>query len=566
MTIASNFVSLSPVCPGLITYPAKIIVLASTERLFEPMAIGSPKHGGTSRRSAELPPLPVNADASISKAGSKRDSKASQYTQSTLDLSPTTRTRADPAMDLDNLSMQMLEVDLNENDVREFQEEFPDLATIVENYEPANRAQVEAILAEVALAIEGCPEELVEALLITVGTRKLLVAALLNFIADPEIPHQLRVDLLRIITDLVGSEGPSQTTVVEEGAIAKLVSVVESCDPSASTLDIEDLAIWALATMAGTSTSWRDEILATNAVQHVLRVCNNYCEQSHDPLVLSTIALFVHQACTGPEDPPDWLVVEQFMPVIGDFVFSADPETVEHVCWAMENLTSHTPAAIDAVVHAKNLVARLVELVVEDYPEVQLPALRTLGNITLGTEAQTQAVIDAQLLPELQVLLHHPDPAIRKDGCWAISNICAGTSNQIQAVIEAQLFPQVTGLLTYGDYPTKKAALWAVGNLCIEGRATKVQLERIVTLPMVRAVSRLSIGDNGDEFTMVMEALEVLQALLTTHRETKPMVERSGLDYLYACLAIDCTPVAEKAATIISTFFEKDLPLPPRQL
>ena len=42
----------------------------------------------------------------------------------------------------------------------------------------------------------------------------------------------------------------------------------------------------------------------------------------------------------------------------------------------------------------------------------KFPALRTLGNIMTGTEAQTQAVLDGGILPHLHKLMEHSHPPI----------------------------------------------------------------------------------------------------------------------------------------------------------
>ena len=45
-------------------------------------------------------------------------------------------------------------------------------------------------------------------------------------------------------------------------------------------------------------------------------------------------------------------------------------------------------------------------------PYLQLPTLRTLGNIVTGNDAQTQAVLNAGILQYLPALLHHERPGI----------------------------------------------------------------------------------------------------------------------------------------------------------
>lgn len=63
-----------------------------------------------------------------------------------------------------------------------------------------------------------------------------------------------------------------------------------------------------------------------------------------------------------------------------------------------------------------------------------VPALRTLGNIVSGNDAQTQAVVAANVLPALVPLLSHSKKNIRKEACWMLSNIAAGSEEQMNEV------------------------------------------------------------------------------------------------------------------------------------
>ncbi len=64
-------------------------------------------------------------------------------------------------------------------------------------------------------------------------------------------------------------------------------------------------------------------------------------------------------------------------------------------------------------------------------------ALRVVGNITTGTDSQTQQIIDEGGLIKLKTLLKHDQAVMQKETCWALSNITAGTIDQKQVLMVA---------------------------------------------------------------------------------------------------------------------------------
>ena len=107
---------------------------------------------------------------------------------------------------------------------------------------------------------------------------------------------------------------------------------------------------------------------------------------------------------------------------------------------------------------------------------MQTPALRAVGNVVGGDDAQTQVMIDAGVLPNLHALLRSPRKAIRKEVCWVVSNVIAGNEAQIQAVFDAHLIPPLVRLLQSAstELSIKKEAVWAVRNATERGSAQQI--------------------------------------------------------------------------------------------
>jgi hypothetical protein len=75
-------------------------------------------------------------------------------------------------------------------------------------------------------------------------------------------------------------------------------------------------------------------------------------------------------------------------------------------------------------------------------------------------------VIDAGVLPSLRALLSDPKKDLKKETCWTLSNITAGTEAQIQAVIDANIMPPLISSFdnTEYDLEIKKEAAMAIVN------------------------------------------------------------------------------------------------------
>lgn len=162
--------------------------------------------------------------------------------------------------------------------------------------------------------------------------------------------------------------------------------------------------------------------------------------------------------------------------------------------------------AVDAVIHS-GVCTRLIQLLNHSSYGVQTAALRVVGNIVSGTEAQTQTMILCGCIPALKQLLISTKKVVRKEACWTISNITAGTRDQIQEVVMYGVIPQITEMLPSADHDTKKEANWALANAASGGTSQQVR-DRVCRAPVHCVVcfvlkSMLSRALNSRWFYMV---------------------------------------------------------------
>ncbi|KAH0631971.1 hypothetical protein JD844_019932 [Phrynosoma platyrhinos] len=277
--------------------------------------------------------------------------------------------------------------------------------------------------------------------------------------------------------------------------------------------------------------------------------------KSDDPRLQFKAAQAVRKLLSRQKNPPINQVIEAgIIPKLVDFLYHHDFPTLQfEAAWALTNIASGTSDQTRAVVEA-NAIQGLVVLLSSPHMHIceqavwalgNIAALRAMGNIVTGTDEQTQMAIDAGVLSVLPNLLRHPKSTIQKETAWALSNIAAGPCSQIQQ----------------GDFKAQKEAVWAVANFTTGGTVEQVveMIQAGVLKPLLNlltikdAKTILVILDSISNFFMVSKCSA--EKLGETEKLCLLVEELDGLEKIEALQTHENALVYRAALGIIEKYF-----------
>jgi len=318
--------------------------------------------------------------------------------------------------------------------------------------------------------------------------------------------EKLQFEAAWTITNIASGTTSHTRCVVQHGGIPAFVKLLSS--PNS---EVREQAVWALGNIAGDSSDYRDLVLKTNnSMQRLITILHNN-EVEPKLTMVRNATWCMSNFCRG-KPKPEFSFIKDCIPVLAKLIMKNDPEVLTDSCWALSYVTDDQTQGnvkIQSVIQCPGVAKRLIYLLQHGTSAVQIPALRTIGNIVTGDDNQTQIMLNERPLPALLGTLSCQRKSLRKEACWTISNITAGTSEQIQQVISANLIPPLVNILKEDQFDVQKEAAWAIANITTGGHEEQTKF-----LVSQAAIPALCAMFNCGDAKIIIVAMDAIDNIL----------------------------------------------------
>ncbi|KAM5305494.1 LOW QUALITY PROTEIN: importin subunit alpha-8-like [Glossophaga mutica] len=248
---------------------------------------------------------------------------------------------------------------------------------------------------------------------------------------------------------------PSElTAVMEEGAIQTLVELLSSLH-----VTVCEQAVWALGNRAGDGPEFKDFVISSNAIPHLLALISSTIPVNVSVIFLN-ITWTLSNLCQSKNPYPCKKAVKQMLLILSHLLQHQDSGVLSDACCALSYLTEvcneHIGQVVDVLV-----LPTLAEHMTSCELKILTPSLHTVGNILTATDHQIHVAIDGGTLGVLAQLLLHHKFSIQKVAAWALSNVATGSPQHLPLIV-CSILPPLEDLL-------KKEAAWMVANFATGG-------------------------------------------------------------------------------------------------
>ena len=249
-------------------------------------------------------------------------------------------------------------------------------------------------------------------------------------------------------------------------------------------------------------------------------------------LLLTTIAAL---AALQAEIPWD-LTCKRLPDVLRYIQWPNDKDELDDACRSLDYmLKRYNRQQLSIPESVMSKIPLLIRYMTHSYRHVQRSSRGVLNTIASGSDEESQALIDANILPVLSKFLN--DPMRCAQACTTLSKLTAGTPKQIAAIMDAGIISKLINFITNRTYDLHawKEAAWAIAN-ALDGRRTPEQFQQLVVehaiepLCKVLAVHSRDFAQYGDQSPLKSET--TFRLLRCLDQATMHLPEIRGYDQL----------------------------------
>ncbi|XP_060813561.1 importin subunit alpha-3 isoform X1 [Bombus pascuorum] len=260
------------------------------------------------------------------------------------------------------------------------------------------------------------------------------------------------------ITDLIDEEDIDKNNIdLSKINLKGLVSKAKNSDPA-----VKLQAVQQARKLLSSDRNPPIDRLIDSGILPILVTC---LQQHNSPSLQFEAAWALTNIASGTSPQTQAVVDAGAVPHFLHLLLSSQQNVCEQAVWALGNIIGDGPTSRDYVIE-RGVVQPLLAFIKPDIPITFLRNVTwVIVNLCRNKDPPPPVKAIQEILPALNVLIHHTDINILVDTIWAVSYLTDGGNEQIQMVIDSGVVPRLIPLLSHKEVKVQTAALRAVGNI-----------------------------------------------------------------------------------------------------